>query len=184
MKEINKINLSEQTKYRLCEIIGIENYFHQEINQRKLCIKNLKKHVAAFNYIDKILIVLSATSGGLSIISFTSIVREPVGMARACFTLFFSLTTRIIKKLLSLIRNEKKKHDKDFMLAKSKFNSIEILVSQALIDMGISHENLVAILNETDKYGKMKQNLMNVSESQNKMRLNSGNSKAQTIIGL
>ena len=50
--------------------------------------------------------------------------------------------------------------------------------------MGISHENFVAILNETDKYGKMKQNLMNVSENQNKMRLNSGNSKAQTIIGL
>ena len=43
MKEINKINLSEQTKYRLCEIIGTENYFHQEINQRKLCIKKLKK---------------------------------------------------------------------------------------------------------------------------------------------
>ena len=110
--------------------------------------------------------------------------RAPVGMARACFTLFFSLTTRIIKKLLSLIRNKKKKHDKDFMLAKSKFNSIEILVSQALIDMVISHENFVAILNETDKYGKMKQNLMNVSENQNKMRLNCRNSKAQTIIGL
>ena len=42
------------------------------------------------------------------------------------------------------------------MLAKSKLNSIETLVSQALIDMDISHENFVAILNETDKYGKMK----------------------------
>ena len=48
MNEINKINLSEQTKFRLIEIIGIENYFHQEINQRKSCSKKLSKYVAAF----------------------------------------------------------------------------------------------------------------------------------------
>ena len=89
MNEINKINLSEQTKFRLSEIIGIENYFHQEINQRKLCSKKLSKYVTAFDYIDKILIVLSATSSGVSIILFTSIVGAPVGIASAIFTLFF-----------------------------------------------------------------------------------------------
>ena len=62
MNEINKINLSEQTKFRLSEIIGIENYFHQEINQRKLCSKKFSKYVTAFDYIGKILIVLSVTS--------------------------------------------------------------------------------------------------------------------------
>ena len=62
MNEINKINLTEQTKFRLSEIIGIENYFHQEINQRKPCSKKLIKYVTAFDYIDKILIVSSATS--------------------------------------------------------------------------------------------------------------------------
>ena len=54
MNEINKINLSEQTKFRLSEIIGIENYFHQEINQRKSCIEKLDKYVTAFDYIDNI----------------------------------------------------------------------------------------------------------------------------------
>ena len=54
MSEINKANLSEQTKFRLSEITGIENNFHQEINQRKLCIKKLSKYVTAFDYIDKI----------------------------------------------------------------------------------------------------------------------------------
>ena len=98
MNEINKINLSEQTKFRLSEIIGIENYFHQEINQRKSYSKNLNKYVTAFDYIDKVLIVLSATSGGESIISFTSIIGAPVGIARASFTLIFSLTTGIAKK--------------------------------------------------------------------------------------
>ena len=58
----------------------------------------------------------------------------------------FSLTTGIIKKLLSITRNEKKKHDKILMLAKSKLSSIEILVSQALIDMEISHEEFNTIL--------------------------------------
>ena len=97
MNEINKTNLSEQTKFRLSEIIGIENYFHQEINQRKSCSKKLNKYVTTFDYIDKILIVLSATSSGVSIISFTSIVGSPVGIASASFTLIFSLTTGIIK---------------------------------------------------------------------------------------
>ena len=66
MNEIKEINLSEQTKYRLSEIIGIDNYFHQEINQRKSCSKKLSKYLIAVDYIDKILIVLSATSGGVS----------------------------------------------------------------------------------------------------------------------
>ena len=132
--------MSEQTKFRLSQIIGIENYFHQEINQRKSCSKKLSKYVANFDYIDKILIALSATSSGVCIISSASVVGAPVGIASASFTLIFSLTTGIIKKLLSITRNKKKKHDKVLMLAKSKLNSIETLVSQAMIDMEISHE--------------------------------------------
>ena len=73
MNEINKIKLSEQTKFRLSEIIGIENYFHVEINQRKSCSKKLNKYVTVFDYIDQALIVLRATNNGVSIISFTSI---------------------------------------------------------------------------------------------------------------
>ena len=52
-------------------------------------------------------------------------------------------------------RNEKKKQDKILMLAKSKLNSIETLVSQALTDKEISHEALIMILKEKDKYEKM-----------------------------
>ena len=156
IKAINKTILSEQTKLRLSEIIGIENYFYQEIDQRKSCSKKLNKYVTAFDYIDKILIVLSATSSGVSIISFTSIIGAPVGIASASFTLIFSLTTGIIKKLLNITRNKKKKHDKILMLAKSKLNSIEILISQALNDMDISHKEYIIILKEKDKYERMK----------------------------
>ena len=105
----------------------------------------------------KVLIVLSAASGGVSIISFTCVFGAPVGIASASFTLIFSLTTGIIKKLLSITRNKKKKHDKIIMFAKSKLNSIETLISQALVDMEISHEEFVAIFKEKDKYEKMKE---------------------------
>ena len=139
MNTINKTNLSEQTKFRLSEIIGIENYFHQEINQRKSCSKKLNKYVTTFDYIDKILIILSATSIGVSIIWFTSIIEAPVWIASASVTLIYSLTAGIVKKLLNITRNKKKKHDKILMLAKSKLNSIETLISQTLIDMEIRH---------------------------------------------
>ena len=77
MNEIDKTNLSEKTKLGPSELTEIENYFHQEINQRKLCIIKLSKYVTVFDYIDKISIVLSAAAGGVSIISFTSIVGAP-----------------------------------------------------------------------------------------------------------
>ena len=125
----------------------------------------------------KVLIVLSAASGGVSIISFTCVFGAPVGIASASFTLIFSLTTGIIKKLLSITRNKKKKHDKILMLAKSKLNSIETLISQALIGMEISREEFVTILKEKDKYEKMKENLRSENEKQEIMRLSSIKSK-------
>ena len=164
IKVINKTFLSEQTKFRLSEIIGIEYYFYQEINQRKSCSQKLNKYVTVFDYIDKILIVLNATSSGVSIISFTSVVGTLIGIVSASLTLSFSLTAGIVKKLQNITRNKKKKHDKVFMLAKNKLNSIETLISQALIDMDISHEKFITVLNEKDKHERMKNNLRKENE--------------------
>ena len=145
--------------------------FYQEINQRKSYSKKLNKYITTFGYIDKILIVLSATS--VSIISFTSIIGAPVGIASASLTLIFSLTTGIVKKLLNITRNIKKKHDKILMLAKRKLNSIETLISQALIDLDISHEEFIRTLKEKDKYEKMKENIRSESEEYKIMKLSS-----------
>ena len=175
--EIDKTNFNDQIKFRLNEINKIEDYFNSDINQRKLC----SKYVTVSDYIDKILIALSATSGGVSIISFTSVFGAPVGIASAIFTVILSLTTGIIKKLLSITRNKKKRHNKILMLAKSKLNGIENLVSQALIDMEISHEEFVRTLGEKKKYKKMKENVRTVSEclakKQENIRLNNVNSR-------
>ena len=120
---------------------------------------------------------MNATSGGVSIISFTSIAGAPVGIASASLTLIFSLTTGIVKKLLNITRKKKKKHDKILMLAKSKLNSIETLKSQALINMEISNEEFITILYKNDKYEKMKENLKSENKKHEIMRLSSVKSK-------
>ena len=61
---------------------------------------------------------------------------------------------------------KKKKHDQILMLAESKFNSIEILISQALNDLDISHEEFIMILNEKDKYERIKYNLISENEDE------------------
>ena len=63
------------------------------------------------------------------------------------------------------------------MLVKSIISSIETLISQALIDMDISQEEFITILNEKDKYEKMKDNLRNENEKYEIMRLSSVKSK-------
>ena len=129
------------------------------------------KHIPALNYIDKSLIVLSATNGGISIISFTSIIGVPEGIASASFTLIFSLTTGIIKKLLKITRSKNKKHNKIVMLVKSKLNSIETLISQALIDLEISRGEFRTTVNEKEKYDQMKENIRNIKSRDEKNEL-------------
>ena len=101
IKVSNKyLNLCDQKKFRLNETNKIKDYFNSEIQERKIMSKKLSKYIAAFDYFDKNLIVSSATSGGISIISFTSVNGIPARTARASFSLVFFLTTGIIKKLL------------------------------------------------------------------------------------
>ena len=121
---IDKTNLPEQATFRQSEIIGMENYFHQKINQRKSCSKKLNKFFTTFDYIDKILIAVSETSNGVSIISFTSIVGAPVGIESASFTLISSLTKEIVKKLINITSNKKKSMTK--ILCWLKVNSIAL----------------------------------------------------------
>ena len=162
MHEIDKTKLSDQTKFRLYKIKKIKNYFINEINQKILYVKKLSKYVTIFDYMDKILIVLSATSSGVSIMSFISINGVPAGIASASFTLIFSITAGIIKKLPSTTIKKKKKHDQILMLTKSKYNSIEALISQALNDINISHKEFIT--KEKDRYERMKENIRDKNE--------------------
>ena len=99
MSEMINCNLSNQTIFALNDINKIKDYFNSEIQLRKIMRGKLNKYIAAFHYIDNTLIVLSATSGGVSIISFESVIGAPVGIAIACLTLVFLRKTGIKKSL-------------------------------------------------------------------------------------
>ena len=110
--------------------------------------KRLSKYVASFDYFDNSLIVLSVTTGRISIALFATVIREPVGMASASFSLAFLTYLGIVKKLLKVTRNKEEKQNKIAMLARSNLNSIESKISEALINNEISHVDFMGIINE------------------------------------
>ena len=84
--------------------------------------------------------------------SFVTVIGAPVGIARASLSLTFSISTGIIKKIFKTTRNKKKKHNKIVMLARSKLNSIESKISEALISNKIGYEDIMTIINEEKNF--------------------------------
>ena len=115
----------------------------------------------------------------MSIICFVGVIGAPVGIASASFSLLFSLTTGIKKKLLSITRNKKRSK---LMLAKCKLNSIKMLLFQALIDFEISHVEFKTIVKENEKYEKIEETIRmmkssdELNENNKKLKKNSKNS--------
>ena len=110
--------------------------------------KRLSKYIASFDYFDKSLIALSAISGSIFIASFATVIGILIGIASASLSLTFSLCTGLVKKLLKATRNKKNKCNKIVMLARSKLNSIESKISEAIMNNQISHEDFMTIINE------------------------------------
>ena len=156
---LSAASLNAEQQFRLNKMNEIRDYFAAEIKERKLLRKRLSKYIASFDYSDKSLIVLSVTTGSISITSIETVIGAPVGMVSASFSLAFSISTGIIKKLLKTTRNKKKKHNKIVMLARSKLNSIESKISEALINNEIIHEDFMTIINEEKKYRELKESI-------------------------
>ena len=152
-------NISNDQQFRLNKINEIKDCFIAEIKEREVMSKNLSKYNASFEYFHKSLIVLSVLTGIISIASFATVIGGPVGIMSASCSLTFSITTGFVKKFLKTIRNKKKKHNKIVMLARSKLNSIESKISEALINNEISHEDVMTILNEEKKYRELKESI-------------------------
>ena len=107
--------------------------------------KRLSKHIASFDYFDKTLIVSPGTSGRISIASFATVIGAPIGIASASLILEISLSTGLVKKVLEITRNMKKKHNKTVTLARSKLNCIESKISETLTNNQISHEEVLYV---------------------------------------
>ena len=158
----SNLELNDLTKFRLDEINKIKYYFNAEIKERKDIVKKISKYIVAFDYADKLFITLSASFGTLSIVSHATVVRIPVGIAGASLTVMFNVATGVVKKILNITRKKKKKHNKIITLARNKLNIIETLISQALIDFDISHEEFSKIIYEKNNYEQMKDNIRSV----------------------
>ena len=161
-----ELSSSERTanKYRLDEMNKIRDYFDNEIKERKDIIKKLNKYLVSFDYLDKIFINLSVSFGTLSIASQVTVIGIPAGITGASLTLIFTIGTGISKSLLNVTKKRKKKHNKIIELAKSKLNTIDTLLSSALNDSEISHEEFSNIITEKNIYENIKENIKNTIE--------------------
>ena len=167
MNNLNVIELTDSTanKYRLDEINKIRDYFNNEIKERKDIIKKLNKYLVTFDYLDKIFIAFSASFGTLSIASYAPVVGTPAGTAGSSLTLIFTIGTGISKSLLNVTKKRKKKHNKIIALAKNKLNTFDTLLSSALNDSEISHEEFTNIITETNIYENIKENIKDTAET-------------------
>ena len=120
----NAVSLNDQQQFRLNNVNEIKGYFVAEIKERELMSKRLSKYITSFDYFDNSLIVLSVATGSISIASFAAVIGAPVGIASVSFSLSFSISAGIVKKLLKTTRNKKQKYNKVVMLTRSKLNSI------------------------------------------------------------
>ena len=150
------------TKYRLEEINKIKEYFNYKIKERKDIIRKISKYIVAFDYADKVFITLTASFGTLSIASYATVVGIPARIAGASLTLIFTVMAGMVKTLLNITRKKKKKHNKIIALARSKLNIIENLISQALIDFEITHEEFSKIIYEENNYEQIIDNIKSV----------------------
>ena len=163
VNRVNKMSeLNDLTKYRLDEINKIKDYLNSEIKERKDITKKISKYIVPFDYADKLFITLSPSFGTLSIASYATVVGIPAGIAGASLTLIFTVTTGVVKTFLNITRKKKKKHNKIIALARSKLNIIEYLISQALIDFEITHEEFSKIIDEKHNYEQIIDNIKSV----------------------
>ena len=160
MAEIHIIypDLNDQ-QFRLNKINKIKYYFVVEIKERKLMSKKLSKYIASYDDFGNSLIVLSVTTGSISIVSFATVIGSPVGIVSVSVSLAFSISTGIIKKLLKTTGNKKKYNNKIVTLARSKLNSIESKIFEPLINNEISYEDVMTIINEETKYRELKESI-------------------------
>ena len=124
--------------------------------------KKHKKVCTTLNYIEDIIILASIITRCISISAFTSLISVPIGITSSAFGLKTGAMTTGSKKYKSIIKKKKKKHDKIVLLAKSKLNNKEILISKALDDSVVSHDEFALISNMLKEYNEMKEETKNL----------------------
>ena len=144
-------------EFRWNKINEIRNYLIKEINQNELMSKNHQKVCTVLNYINHSLVSNSTITGCVSI----TLVGISIGIASSTIGLKICVITAGIKKYKSIIKKKRRKHDKIVLLAKSKLNSIEVLIFETLTDLNISQDEFLLINNVLKELYDMKEEIKN-----------------------
>ena len=137
---------------RLKNVNETRNYLIKEIDRKELRRKKQKEVCATLNYIEHFLNLTSTVTENVSISAFASLFGIPIGITSSAIGLKYFTITVEIKTYKSIINKKKKKHDIILLLAKSKSYSIKVLISKAVIDSVISHDEFGLINNELKEY--------------------------------
>ena len=150
--------------YRLTKLSEIEAYFLNEIEVREQIAKKMKRFNTITGIVDTGLItstVITGGTGGISIATFASGVGLPVGIALSGTSLLLSLATAITRKSFKIFTVKQEKHDAIKLLAQSKLDSITNIIAQAMQDGDISPTEFQKVLQEVEKYRKLKAEIRN-----------------------
>ena len=123
--------------------------------------ENHEKVCRALNYFGHFLIFVSTVSDCFSISAFASLIGVPVGIKSSTVRITICTIAAGIKKHKSMIKKKRKKHDQMVLLAKTKLNTIEALISKALINSYINHGNFCSVNNVLWKYNEIKKEIKN-----------------------
>ena len=144
-------------EFRWNKINEIRNYLIKEINQNELMSKNHQKVCTVLNYINHSLVSNSTITGCVSI----TLVGISIGIASSTIGLKICVITAGIKKYKSIIKKKRRKNNKIVLLAKSKLNSIEVLIFETLTDLNISQDEFLLINNVLKELYDMKEEIKN-----------------------
>ena len=159
--DLNPTAPQEPQSYRLNKLSEIEAFFLDEIEVREQIAKKMKRFNTITGIVDTGLITSTVITGGISIAAFDSVVGLPVGIALSGTSLLISLATAITRKSFTVFTVKQEKHDTIKLLAQTKLDSISNIISQAMQDENISPTEFHKVVQQVEKYCKVKADIRN-----------------------
>ena len=152
-------------EFRLRKSDETRNHLLDEIKHNSLMSEKYKKRCKYLNYVENLLILSSAVAGCVSVSAFASLVCVPVRITSSAVGINICTITAGIKKCKSIIKKKKKNCDKIVLLRKDKLNTIEFLISKALVDSYINHDEFLSVNTVLREYYEMKEEIKNPKTS-------------------
>ena len=163
--DLNPSAPQEPQSYRLQKLTEIEAYLLNEIEVREWIGKKMIRFIRVTGIVDTSLITSTVITGGISIAAFASGVGLLVGIALSGTSLLLSLATAITQKSFKIFTVKQEKHDVIKLLAQSKLDSITDIISLAMQDRDISPTEFHKVLQEVEKYRKLKADVRNQAKT-------------------